>query len=149
MGVDPKNVFLLANGQVLEINDNTGNITGAVHSGKILVDGRGVGDVGTTVLKDRKQLSNDGIVISSIVIDRDNCRLLSMPYIFSRGFVYEKGNDYIFREAEKRIVSIVESFQDKEYNSAQIKAQIKNSLSKLCYDKTGRRPIIVPIINEI
>lgn len=149
MGVPADNIFLLANGQVLELNETRGNITGTVHSGKILVDGRGVGDVGTTVLKDRKQLSNDGIVIASVVIDRDNCTLLSMPYIFSRGFVYEKGNDQIFREAEKKIVQIIDGFQDKEYNNAQIKAQIRNVMGKLCYDKTGRRPIIVPIVNEI
>ena len=115
----------------------------------ILNDGRAIGDVGTTVLKDRKQLSSDGIVIASIVIDRDECRLNSMPYIFSRGFVYEKGNDTIYREAEKRIVSLVESFAAKDYSQSAMKAAIKAAIAKLCFERTGRKPIIVPIINEI
>lgn len=149
MGVAAKNVFIMENGQVLELSSRTGKVNGKVHSGIILIDGRGVGDVGTTVLKDRKQLANDGIVIASIVIDRDECRLNSMPYIFSRGFVYEKGNDTIFREAEKRIVNIVESFEGKEYSSSAMKSSIKAAIAKLCFERTGRKPIIVPIINEI
>lgn len=149
MGVAAKNVFIMENGQVLELSSRTGKVNGKVHSGIILIDGRGVGDVGTTVLKDRKQLANDGIVIASIVIDRDECRLNSMPYIFSRGFVYEKGNDTIFREAEKRIVNIVESFEGKEYSASAMKSSIKSAIAKLCFERTGRKPIIVPIINEI
>lgn len=149
MGLAAKNVFIMENGQVLELSSRSAKVTGKVHSGIILIDGRGVGDVGTTVLKDRKQLANDGIVIASIVIDRDECRLNSTPYIFSRGFVYEKGNDTIFREAEKRIVNIVESFADKEYSSSAMKSSIKSAIAKLCFERTGRKPIIVPIINEI
>ncbi len=149
MGVPGKNVFIMENGQVLELTSRSGKVNGKVHAGQILIDGRGIGDVGTTVLKDRKQLSQDGIVIASIVIDRNECRLNSMPYIFSRGFVYEKGNDTIFREAEKRIVTIVESFADKEYSQSAMKSSIKTAIAKLCFERTGRKPIIVPIINEI
>lgn len=149
MGVPGKNVFIMENGQVLELTARSGKVNGKVHAGQILIDGRGIGDVGTTVLKDRKQLSQDGIVIASIVIDRNECRLNSMPYIFSRGFVYEKGNDTIFREAEKRIVTIVESFADKEYSQSAMKSSIKTAIAKLCFERTGRKPIIVPIINEI
>lgn len=149
MGLPAKNVFVMENGQVLELSARTAKVTGKVHAGMILIDGRGIGDVGTTVLKDRKQLSSDGIVIASIVIDRDECRLNSMPYIFSRGFVYEKGNDTIFREAEKRIVTIVESFEGKEYSQSAMKASIKTAIAKLCFERTGRKPVIVPIINEI
>ena len=120
-----------------------------MHAGQTLIDGRGIGDVGTTVLKDRKQLSNDGIVIASVVINRETRRLHNMPYIFSRGFVYEKGNDTIFREAEKRIVRVVESMMERDYNQAALKTSIKNTISRLCAERTGRKPIIVPIINEI
>lgn len=149
MGVPAKNVFIMENGQVLELSSRSGRVSGKVPAGQVLIDGRGIGDVGTTVLKDRKQLSNDGIVIASIVIDRSQCRLNSMPYIFSRGFVYEKGNDTIFREAEKRIVRIVEGLESREYNQAALKTSIKNAIAKLCFERTGRKPIIVPIINEI
>jgi ribonuclease J len=149
MGLPAKNVFIMENGQVLELSARSGKVNGKVHSGQVLIDGRGIGDVGTTVLKDRKQLSNDGIVIASIVIDRYECRLNSVPYIFSRGFVYEKGNDTIFREAEKRIVSIVEGMSSKDYNQSALKASIKQAIARLCFERTGRKPIIVPIINEI
>ena len=149
MGVAPKNVFIMENGQVLELSARSGRISGAVHAGQTLIDGRGIGDVGTTVLKDRKQLSNDGIVIASVVINRETRRLHNMPYIFSRGFVYEKGNDTIFREAEKRIVRVVESMMERDYNQAALKTSIKNTISRLCAERTGRKPIIVPIINEI
>lgn len=149
MGVPPKNIFIMENGQVLELSARSGRIAGAVHAGQTLIDGRGIGDVGTTVLKDRKQLSNDGIVIASIVINRDTCRLHSMPYIFSRGFVYEKGNDTIFREVEKRIVRVVESMGECDYNQAALKTNIKNTIARVCSERTGRRPIVVPIINEI
>lgn len=149
MGISPKNVFIMENGQVLELSSRSARIAGAVHAGMTLIDGRGVGDVGTTVLKDRKQLSNDGIVIASVVINRETRRLHSMPYIFSRGFVYEKGNDTIFREAEKRIVRAVESVLEHDYNQAALKGSIKNTIARLCSERTGRKPIIVPIINEI
>lgn len=149
MGVPSKNVFIMENGQVLELSARSGRIAGAVHAGQTLIDGRGIGDVGTTVLKDRKQLSNDGIVIASIVINRDTCRLHSMPYIFSRGFVYEKGNDTIFREVEKRIVRVVEAMSERDYNQAALKTSIKNTIARVCSERTGRRPIVVPIINEI
>lgn len=149
MGVPSKNVFIMENGEVLELSARSAKVNGKVHSGMILIDGRGVGDVGETVLKDRRQLSNDGIVIASVVIERSQCRLNSMPYIFSRGFVYEKGNDTIFREAEKRIVSIVNSFEGKEYSSSAMKSSIKAAISKLCFERTGRKPIVVPIVHEI
>jgi len=149
MGVAPKNVFIMENGQVLELSARSGRIAGTVHAGMTLIDGRGIGDVGTTVLKDRKQLSNDGIVIASVVINRESRQLHNMPYIFSRGFVYEKGNDTIFREAEKRIVRVVESMMERDYNQAALKTSIKNTIARLCAERTGRKPIIVPIINEI
>ena len=72
-----------------------------------------------------------------------------MPYIFSRGFVYEKGNDTIFREVEKRIVRVVESMGERDYNQAALKTNIKNTIARVCSERTGRRPIVVPIINEI
>ncbi len=149
MGIPDKNTFILENGMVLELSAKTARINGAVHAGRVLIDGRGIGDVGATVLKDRKQLSNDGIVIASIVVDRERGCLNSMPYIFSRGFVYEKGNDTIFREAEKRILNAFEASHEQEYNQSAFKASVKSTISKLCYERTGRKPIVVPIIHEI
>lgn len=149
MGISEKNTFIMENGMVLELTAKTGRINGAVHAGRVLIDGRGIGDVGATVLKDRKQLSSDGIVIASIVVDRERDCLNSMPYIFSRGFVYEKGNDTIFREAEKRILNAFEATAGQEYNLSAFKASVKSIISKLCYERTGRKPIVVPIIHEI
>lgn len=149
MGIPEKNTFIMENGMVLELSAKTARINGAVHAGRVLIDGRGIGDVGATVLKDRKQLSNDGIVIASIVVDRERGCLNSMPYIFSRGFVYEKGNDTIFREAEKRILNAFEASKEQDFNLSAFKASVKSTISKLCYERTGRKPIVVPIIHEI
>ena len=101
------------------------------------------------VLKDRKQLSNDGIVIVNIVMDKEIGRMVSDPFITSRGFVYEKENDLLFSEAEQRVLKIIDDNLGKNYHLAGLKNSIKNSLSKLFYEQTGRRPIILPIVMEV
>lgn len=149
MGVPPENIFLLENGQVLELNETSGKISGKVQSGRILIDGLGVGDVGTAVLKERRQLSNDGIVIANVVMDKRNGRSVVDPYLVSRGFVYERDNDLIISEAEQIVQNICDDYLGKDYNLPAMKSHIRSALSKYLYEQTGRKPIILPIVMEV
>lgn len=149
MGVNPKNIFLLENGQVLDLSQKSGYIAGKVQSGRILIDGLGVGDIGTAVLKERRQLSNDGIVIANIVMDKKNGRCVAEPYLVSRGFVYERDNDLIISEAEQIIQNICDDYLGRNYNLPAMKNSLRTALGKYLYYQTGRKPIILPIIMEV
>lgn len=149
MGVAPENIFLLENGQVLDITPTQGKINGKVHSGRILIDGLGVGDIGTAVLKERRQLSNDGIVIANIVMDKKNGRTVTDPYLVSRGFVYERDNDLIISEAEQIVQNICDDYLGKNYNLPAMKNHLRSALAKYFYEQTGRKPIVLPIIMEV
>ncbi len=149
MGVPAEDVFLLENGQVLELNGTSGKISGKVQSGRILIDGLGVGDVGTAVLKERRQLSSDGIVIANVVMDKRNGRSVADPYLVSRGFVYERDNDLIISEAEQIVQNICDDYLGKDYHLPAMKSHIRSALSKYLYEQTGRKPIILPIVMEV
>lgn len=149
MGVEPDNIFILENGQVLDITEESGCISGKVHSGRVLIDGLGVGDIGTAVLKERRQLSNDGIVIANIVMDKSTGRSVAEPYLVSRGFVYEKDNDLIISEAEQIVQNICDEYLGKSYNLPAMKSSLRTALAKYLYYQTGRKPIILPIIMEV
>ena len=149
MGVDAENIFILENGEVLDIEKEKGTISGKVHSGRVLIDGLGVGDIGTAVLKERRQLSNDGIVIANIVMDKTTGRSIAEPYLVSRGFVYEKDNDLIISEAEQIVQNICDEYLGKDYNLPAMKNSLRTALAKYLYYQTGRKPIILPIIMEV
>ena len=150
VGVDKKNAFVLNNGSVLEIDGNGARISGTVHSGKILVDGLGVGDVGNIVLRDRKHLSQDGLIIVVITISGDERKIVSKPDVISRGFVY-------VREAETLIEGIREVAQEsveiclskKTTDWATLKNSLRNDVARYIFGKTKRNPMILPIIEEI
>lgn len=148
LGVSEKNTFIMENGQVLELNKRSGKITGKVPSGRVLIDGRGVGDIGTSVLKDRKLLSSDGIVVVVMSVDRATNTLVGKPEITTRGFVFEKENEDILEQSRQKVVQTWERFAADEYNASAIKGSIRGTLSKYLYDKTGRRPILVTMIVE-
>ncbi len=150
VGIPEKNSFILSNGSVLEIDKNTAKINGNVQAGKILVDGLGVGDVGNVVLRDRKHLSEDGLIIVIATISRDTHALLTSPDVISRGFVYVReaenlidGIKYVAEEAMAGCLS------KKNSDWATMKAALKSSVSKYIYEKTERNPMILPIIEEI
>jgi ribonuclease J len=149
MGVPQDNIFLLENGEVLDLTQKEGKINGKVHSGRILIDGLGVGDIGTAVLKERRQLSNDGIVIANIVMDKQHGRSIAEPYLVSRGFVYERDNDLIISEAEQIIQNICDEYLGKNYNLPAMKNHLRSAIGKYLYEQTGRKPIILPIIMEV
>ena len=150
MGLDKKNAFVLSNGSVLEIDTKGAAVSGTVQNGKILVDGLGVGDVGNIVLRDRKHLSQDGLIIVVVTISGEEQRIVSRPDVISRGFVY-------VREAESLIDGVRDVVSDtvemcvlkRTTDWATMKNQIKTSVAHYIYDKTKRNPMILPIIEEI
>ena len=150
MGMNEKNVFVLSNGSVLELNKEEAKISGSVQAGKILVDGLGVGDVGNIVLRDRKHLSQDGLIIVVVTISQETGMMTSRPDVISRGFVY-------VREAEGLIdgvkdaasQSIEECLSNKNVDWSTMKSSLKTSVARYIYDQTKRNPMILPIIEEI
>lgn len=149
VGVLPKNIIVAENGQVLEFSRRTGRVTGRVAAGKILVDGLGVGDVGNVVLKDRKLLSQDGILIIVLTMDRESRQVIAGPDIVSRGFVYVRESEELLEEAKARVQSALDKCSEKgitEWSS--IKSQVRDAAGKYLYEKTRRRPMILPIIME-
>lgn len=150
MGISEKNIFVLANGSVLELGKDSAAVTGTVQAGKILVDGLGVGDVGNIVLRDRKLLSEDGLIIVVITVSVETSEILSRPDVITRGFVY-------VREAEVLIDGIRAEAEDCAQRCigkngiewGVMKNAVKASVSRYIYDKTKRNPMILPIIEEV
>ncbi len=150
MGERPENIFVSEIGKVLEIDANGAKLNGNVQSGKILVDGYGVGDVGNIVLRDRRHLSEDGIIIVVCSINIDSGLILSGPDIISRGFVYVREAEELMDELKEHGYEVIEECFDKGIEDfAQIKNKIKDDLSKYIYQKTKRRPMILPILMNI
>jgi len=150
VGVRPENIFVVDNGQVLDFTRRTGKIAGRVTSGKVLVDGLGVGDVGNIVLKDRKVLSQDGILIVVMAFNHDTGLLLAGPDIVSRGFVYVRESEELIEEAKIKVKDALEKCNCMGISDwSAIKSQVRDILGKFLFDKTRRRPMILPIIMEI
>ena len=144
-GVAANNIHILAKGTTLEISGNRAKvIPNNVTVGNILVDGRGIGDVEDSVLKDRKLLSNDGIFVASYAISRKEKTLIGRPCIQTKGFVYVKKSMELIKEAEEKIIEYIESNPIKSIREcAAIKAEVRSMLSSLLYDNTKRKPIII------
>lgn len=150
MGMDKQNIYVLDNGDVLEFTKKSAKVAGKVTAGKVLVDGSGIGDVGNIVLKDRKHLSEDGLMVVSITFDRNTQVLLAGPEIVSRGFVYVKENQDIIENAKEVVLRSVEKCQKEEIRAlSQIKYQIREDLKSYLYNELGRDPMILPVISEV
>ncbi len=150
LGIPPSRIFVAENGQVIEVGKKKAHIVGRVTAGKVLVDGFGVGDVGNIVLRDRKQLSQDGIIIVVIALDKKMGKVISGPDIVTRGFVYVRESESLIEDAKDKVREAMDlCAQRNQVEWAIIKAQIRERLSKHLYDKTGRRPMIMPIIMEV
>jgi len=150
LGIPKENIFVAENGQVLEFNAKKGCINGKVNSGRILVDGLGVGDVGNIVLRDRKQLSQDGIFIVVVTIDKEANLVVAGPDVISRGFVYVRESEELMEEAREKVKIVLDNCFEKGITDwSSIKAQIRDVLGKYLYERTKRRPMIMPIIIEV
>ena len=150
IGMDPKNVFTLETGQVLEITSKTAFSTERVHTGILYVDGLGVGDVGNIVLRDRRNLANDGMVIVVVAIDKNNFEIVSGPDVITRGFIYVRESEDLIREIKNLSKDKIDECLEKEIIEWQVlKSSVKKSVEQLLYDKTKRRPSVFPIIMEV
>jgi len=150
LGIPKENIFVAENGQVIEVGNKKGSIAGKVSSGRILVDGLGVGDVGNIVLRDRRQLSQEGIMIVVVTINKDKGGVLAGPDIVSRGFVYVRESEELIVDAKEKVKEALDACAQKNITEwAVIKSQVRDRLSRHLYEKTGRRPMILPIIMEV
>jgi ribonuclease J len=150
MGISPQNILLPEIGKVIELKADSAKFNGIVPSGRVLVDGLGVGDVGSIVLRDRKHLAQDGLIVIVATIDGDNGMLVAGPDIVSRGFVYVRESEGLMEETRKLAREVLEECsKDKITDWGTIKMRVKDSLSKLLYDKTKRSPMILPVIMEV
>lgn len=149
-GMDSKNIFMLEIGKVLELSQDSAKITGSVPSGKVLVDGLGVGDVGNIVLRDRKHLAEDGIIIVVLTIDKESCSCAAGPDIISRGFVYVRESEDLM-DAVKNVANnvVVQCTSGNTIDWSTLKTRIKNEVGSYLFSKTKRRPMILPIIMEV
>ena len=150
LGIPKENVFMMASGDVLEMNEENAAITGKVPVGAILVDGLGVGDVGNVVLRDRQHLAEDGIIIVVVTLDSASGQVLSGPDLVSRGFVYVKESDELMEEARELMEKVMDNCVSKDCTDwGKIKSSVKDSLGDFIWKKTKRRPMILPIIMEV
>jgi ribonuclease J len=150
VGINPDNIFVAENGQVLEFSENRGVVSGRVTAGRVLVDGLGVGDVGNIVLRDRKHLSQDGIFIVVITVSRETGTVIAGPDIVSRGFVYMKESEELLDETKERLRALLKQCEHEQISEwAGIKANVREVVGKFLYERTRRRPMILPIIMEV
>ena len=149
-GVAPEKIFLVEKGDVIHFDGSHMVLNEKVNSGNILIDGIGVGDVGNIVLRDRHLLAEDGIFIAVVTLDPKNRRIAAGPEIQSRGFVYVRESEELMKEAEDKIREIVEAgLQEKRIEWSEIKQNMRDQISKLLFESTKRRPMIIPVISEI
>jgi len=147
LGIEKENIFILSSGDILELNSEEAYISGKAPVGAIYVDGLGVGDVGSVVIRDRQHLSEDGILIVTLALDRYNNQLVSGPDVVSRGFVFVKESDGLMEEARQVSLHAVEFCLNRHMSDwNKIKQNIKDQLSEFIWKKTKRRPMILPII---
>lgn len=150
LGMPKENIIIGENGSVVELTPQTIALNGKVTAGKVLIDGLGVGDVGNVVLRDRRQLSQDGIVIVVVSIDHNSYTVVSGPDIVSRGFVYVRESEDLMDACKERIMNALDKCKNNNVTEwSQIKAAIRDALGKFLFEKTRRRPMILPLIMEV
>lgn len=150
MGIPEDHIFIADLGQVLETDGVEMKFTGTVPSGRVMVDGYGVGDVGSVVLRDRKHLAEDGVMIIVATIDRETGNVLAGPDIVSRGFVYVRESEALLDEAKQLMKKVMDNCRDRNIREwGNIKSAMRDALSDYIYSKTKRSPMILPIIMEV
>lgn len=149
-GIDKKNIFIMDIGNVLELSRSSARLVGTVPSGKVLVDGLGVGDVGNIVLRDRKHLAEDGIIIVVMTIEKESGECISGPDIISRGFVYVRESEDLMGEIKNQTTVVVNNcLSGHSLDWTTLKTRVKNEVGNYLYTKTKRKPMILPIIMEV
>ncbi len=150
MGMDPRNVLVSDIGRVMELTPNSARLAGTVTAGQVFVDGYGVGDVGSVVLRDRRHLAQDGMIVVVLSMSGEDGALVSGPDIITRGFVYVKESEGLMEELRQVAMEAIQSV-DTRYATdwSAIKSTIKGDLSNYLYKKTKRSPMILPVIMEV
>lgn len=150
VGVEPDHIFILKNGEVLQSMNGVVRTAGRIPAGQIFVDGLGIGDIGHVVLRDRRQLSADGILVVVITLSKEEGQLLSGPDIISRGFVYIKDSEVLMKEINELVTTQVDKLLQEQVQQWNVmKRALKEALGQFLYSRTKRRPIILPIIIEV
>jgi ribonuclease J len=159
LGMPKENIFTVDIGTVLEFDKETCKVSGSVTAGRVLVDGLGIGDVGNIVLRDRKHLSQDGLIVVVVTIAKEGGTIIAGPDIISRGFVYVRESELLIDEAREVVKSILEQYGQngqngqngqKKFNDwGMLKTGIRDRLRAFLYEKTKRNPMILPVIMEI
>ena len=151
MGIPDRNIFVSEIGKVLEIDVKGARFAGVVPAGQVLVDGYGVGDVGNIVLRDRRLLSQDGLIVVVATVDEESRLLLSGPDVVSRGFVYVRENEPLLEEAkrvvQRTLLSMLSAGDARD--RMRLKTRVRDELSRFLFQKTGRKPMILPIIMSV
>ncbi len=149
LGMPKENIFISENGQILEFTRDEGTVAGKITAGPVLVDGLGVGDVGNIVLRDRRQLSQDGILIIVLTMDKASGQVVAGPDIVSRGFVYVRESEELMDECRDRVEqALARCLEGKVPEWSAIKSSARDALSRYLYEKTKRRPMLLPVIME-
>ncbi len=150
MGIDKENIIMLSNGRVLEINEQGAELTTSVPSGRVLVDGLGVGDVGNVVLRDRQHLSQDGLIIIVLTMDSSTGEVVAGPDVISRGFVYVRESENLMDDVKSVVRHEIKKCEERGIRDwATIKSSTRENLRDYIFMKTKRNPMIIPIIMEV
>ncbi len=150
LGMPRENIFLAKNGSIIEFTKNSANMGQSVQAGNILVDGLGVGDVGNIVLRDRKHLSEDGLIVVVVTISKQDGKVIAGPDIISRGFVYVRESEDLMEEARKVVRDVLTECEKRHITDwATLKSSMRNALRSFIYEKIKRNPMILPIIMEV
>ncbi|MBS9348230.1 ribonuclease J1 [Listeria welshimeri] len=149
-GVPEENSFIMANGDVLALTSETAHVAGKIHAASVYIDGSGIGDIGNIVLRDRRILSEEGLVIVVVSIDMKNSRVMAGPDIISRGFIYMRESGNLIGEAQGLLTRYLNKVMEQKTTQwSEIKNEITDTLQPFLYEKTKRRPMILPIIMEV
>jgi ribonuclease J len=149
-GVKEENCFIMDNGEVLALSSNEAKVAGKIPSGNVFIDGSGIGDIGNIVLRDRRILSEEGLVVVVVSINMKEFKIAAGPDIISRGFVYMRESSDLINEAQSLISKHLDKVMERKTTQwSEIKNEITDTLSPFLYERTKRRPMILPIIMEV
>ena len=150
LGIPKENIFIMHSGDVLALDEKEAKIVDKVHTGAILVDGLGVGDVGNIVLRDRQHLAEDGILIVVLTLEKRTNQLLAGPDIVSRGFVYVRESESLMEEARQVLQEALEKcLTNRNADWSRIKLVIRDTMNEFIWKRTKRKPMILPIIMDV
>jgi ribonuclease J len=144
-GIPPENILIIESGQIVEVRPDSMRLGERISGGQVLVDGLSVGDIGAAVLRDRRHLSRDGFLVAMVAVNRATGEVVADPEILTRGFVYVAEADDLIEGAKDRMWELLES----PVALSGIRNKIRDELQRYCYARTGRRPLILPLILEV